>query len=421
MPTKRLNTSGNEELISHIKDSLANHEESYAPGAWENFNKKEERGRGLIFWIGGLSSAAAVLLIAFGLFYNSSLKPTGKTIDNTVTHQPTEGVQNAPDQLNVPSQSMPQVSSTGSPSKQPNGSLGKGDIGIGNQLPEVKVISKQNDSVIPSIQQLATLIPTNPPVETPQKVQGTVASEPSRKPVITLDEFLAKETEHNRNATATTKKDALSNKWDLGVVVAPSFGNTNKLNMGYGLSMAYNVSNKVSIGSGLSYNEMGATKDAIQENAYDAAPANALLSDTKSLQSMNTKVVGLDIPLELRYNLSNRFYANVGVSAFAVLNQQQNNVYLQGTVVQRTAVNPAGDQQTQSYFVTEKISEKSPEEVTKQSGKLLGFYNFSFGYKQKISKDKSIGIEPFLKVPMKGVTQENLYLMGTGLKVKFDF
>ncbi|HEX8609447.1 MAG TPA: hypothetical protein VF679_12470, partial [Pedobacter sp.] len=138
------------------------------------------------------------------------------------------------------------------------------------------------------------------------------------------------------------------------------------------------------------------------------------------LQSVNTRVSGIDIPLEVRYNLGSRFYANVGVSAFAVINQQQNNVYLQGTVVQRSAANAAGDLQAQTFLVTEKVSETAPETVA-ANNKLIGFYNFSFGYKQKISKDKSIGIEPFMKVPMKDVTKENLRLLGTGLKIKFDF
>ena len=432
MPIKRLNTSsGNDELISHIKDSLANHEESYAPGAWENFSKKEERGRGLFFWIGGLSSAAALLLIGFGLFYNSNLDPKVTTVENTVTNKPSKGIEQEHIDASTPPQ--PQVTSLGntgianiqnseeftaaSPEKE---SPVNDKTGQMEQLAGKTISSIFKDSTAPSTEKL-TAIPTGSSIieKAPLNAVNTVATEPVKKPV-SLDEFLAKETELNKNSNTNIIKDATPNKWDVGVVVAPSFGNTNKLNMGYGLSMAYNLNNKLSIGSGLSYNEMGATKDAPQEDAYSAAPSNALLSDTKSLQSMNAKLVGLDIPLELRYNLSSRFYANVGVSAFAVINQQQNNVYLQGTVVQRTAVNPAGDQQTQSFFVTEKVTEKAPEAVT-QTNKLLGFYNFSFGYKQKISKDKSLGIEPFLKVPMKEVTKENLYLMGTGLKIKFDF
>lgn len=432
MPIKRLNTSsGNDELISHIKDSLANHEESYAPGAWENFNKKEERGRGLIFWIGGLSSAAALLLIGFGLFYNSNLEPKVSIVDNTVRNKPSKSIEQK--QIDASTPLQPQVTPPGntgianiqnteeftaaSPEKDSpvNNKTGQMEQLAGKTIPSIF-----KDSTAPSAEKL-TALPTGSSIieKAPLNAVNTVATEPVKKPV-SLDEFLAKETELNKNSTSKTTKDVAPNKWDVGVVVAPSFGNTNKLNMGYGLSMAYNLNNKLSIGSGLSYNEMGATKDAPQEDAYSAAPSNALLSDTKSLQSMNAKLVGLDIPLELRYNLSSRFYANVGVSAFAVINQQQNNVYLQGTVVQRTAVNPAGDQQTQSFFVTEKVTEKAPEAVS-QTNKLLGFYNFSFGYKQKISKDKSLGIEPFLKVPMKEVTKENLYLMGTGLKIKFNF
>ena len=51
----------------------------------------------------------------------------------------------------------------------------------------------------------------------------------------------------------------------------------------------------------------------------------------------------------------------------------------------------------------------------------LGFYNFAFGYKTKISKKNAFAIEPFLKLPMREVKTENLRLIGTGVKLKFDF
>ncbi|HEX8608341.1 MAG TPA: hypothetical protein VF679_06860, partial [Pedobacter sp.] len=60
--------SSEEELITHIKNNLVGHEEEYVPGSWEKFNKKEESRPGVLYWIGRLSSAAAILLVCFGLF-----------------------------------------------------------------------------------------------------------------------------------------------------------------------------------------------------------------------------------------------------------------------------------------------------------------------------------------------------------------
>ena len=414
MPIRRLKPSSeNEELIAHIKDVMGSHEEPYAAGAWENFNKEEGKVRGLIFWMGRLSSAAAVLMVGIAIYFYANQTESVIISKKAIAEHSAKIEERTKAPLNPLDVLPKEQESSANPSSK-------------SAIDEI--IINRDEEVVANVVEIK---PTQTAKE-PMQVEEVIAQQPvvSASPVATeasipkkplsLDEFLAKENKIN-NTAAKPEKALDQNKWDLGVVVAPSFGNTNKLNMGYGLSMAYNLNSKVSIGSGLSYNEMGATKDIIGNNAPNSpSAANALVNDTKSLESVNTKVSGIDIPLELRYNLSSRFYANVGVSAFAVINQQQNNVYLQGSVVQRSAMNPAGDQQTLSFFVTEKVSETAPEAVN-QSSKLIGFYNFSFGYRQKISKGKSIGIEPFMKVPMRDVTKENLRLMGTGLKIKFDF
>jgi hypothetical protein len=433
MQIKRLKTSSDEELINHIKNGLADHEEEYVVGNWEKFNKKEKKRPAIILWMGGIGAAAAVLLISFALFFNENSKEKTISEDNEIAKTAPLEVNELGNSDNNTGSSTVRVQpeSVEKTTNALTAVIGKEQVTTSNS--DLALVSPVND-LLPLT---APLVAANPIVKQPDYIvqqQNSVVKQPdpvavvtadptddiAKKP-ITLDAFLAKENELNASKKATGEKQTLTNKWDLGVVVAPSFGNTtNKLNMGYGVSMAYNLNSKVSVGSGISYNEMGASKDIIGNSAPNSPSANALVSDTKSLESVNTRVSGIDIPLEVRYNLSSRFYANVGVSAFAVINQQQNNVYLRGTVIQETTLNLAGDVKPQSFLRTEKVSEKATETLSPNS-RLIGFYNFSFGYRQKLSKDKSIGIEPFMKVPMKDVTKENLRLLGTGLKIKFDF
>jgi cytoskeletal protein RodZ len=433
MQIRRLKTSSDEELINHIKNGLADHEEEYVVGSWENFNKKEKKRPAIILWMGGIGAAAAVLLIGFALFFNENSKEKTISGDNGIAKtaplevdEPTisdNNIDSSNDRIQPEPTERISTASTALIGKK-EAIVTNSNLAVINPAPDplrltppliaANAIVKQPD---PLVQQQNSVVKQPDPV-------AVVTADPTdniaKKP-ITLDAFLAKENELNTSKKTTGEKQTLTNKWDLGVVVAPSFGNTtDKLNMGYGVSMAYNLNSKVSVGSGISYNEMGASKDIIGSSAPNSPSANALVSDTKSLESVNTRVSGIDIPLEVRYNLSSRFYANVGVSAFAVINQQQNNVYLRGTVIQETTLNLAGDVKPQSFLRTEKVSEKATETLSPNS-RLIGFYNFSFGYRQKLSKDKSIGIEPFMKVPMKDVTKENLRLLGTGLKIKFDF
>jgi hypothetical protein len=82
------------------------------------------------------------------------------------------------------------------------------------------------------------------------------------------------------------------------------------------------------------------------------------------------------------------------------------------------AVNGYADSKT--MIVKEKTTEPQPE-ANIDPDKYIGFYNFSLGYKQKISKKNNIAIEPFLRLPMKTFSKENLNLTNGGLRLKIDF
>jgi hypothetical protein len=147
--------------------------------------------------------------------------------------------------------------------------------------------------------------------------------------------------------------------------------------------------------------------------------ASLVASSSKNLESVEASVSGIDIPLGVKYNLSKKIYANVGVSAFAVLNQRKNNTYLQETPVQASSTEPATFGEMRILIVNERITEEAPEAPV--GNKYIGFYNFSFGIRQPLSKKNTLSLEPFIKLPMREATQDNLKLIGTGIKLKLDF
>lgn len=438
--------SPEDELITHIKESLMAHEEEYVPGAWEHFNKEDRKQKkGLIYWITGLSSAAAILLIGVALALFTGHKEQSKQNQNTFNKS---GDQH-PDQL--AQKSVPDPEKSGEEKVIPM---------TADAVPKVKepaMTTSSNDKLVrlnstpqgisndvASVKSEATV--TNPVVSDPAAISNAKASNNINVPVVSMrepvvaqvkpqekkqsfEEFL-KEESRNVAATADVSKRVSAkkeNKWEMGVLVAPSFGNDKKLNVGYGVSMAYALNDKLSIGSGIAYNEMGATKnmDVPASGGIQNAPApnNFIANDSRTLKSVNANLRGIDIPLEIRYNISKKLYANVGVSAFAILEKKQENVFLDSKVevLSAEADGPLGATTTFRTVVTNKaVSEAVPEKEAETS-KYLGFYNLSFGYKQKISKGKAFAIEPFLKLPIKDFSKENLYLIGTGVKLRFDF
>jgi hypothetical protein len=422
------------ELIAHIKDSLMSHEESYVPGAWEKFKARDEKKKPLIFWLGPLGSAAAVLLIATGLYFfinKTQDKPdvqiakvrpykyNGPKPDKTITPAET-AKETAPVSRSVQAEQA-DVSETASDTKN---STENAKVPVQQSAARIGVVAK----IDPISSVTAEPVKSNPVAADPvaaNKPAAPSAKETPEKKTYSFQEFLNNESIAAKESKPLAIAAVKENKWEMGVLVAPSFGNTRRLNMGYGVSMGYAVSDRISLGSGISYNELAASRDISSSpvGMMDSPSGyNTIARPTKDLESVEAKISGIDIPLELKYHFSKKLYANVGVSAFAVIRHQQNNSYVEQKLVEREASFTAGnkDDSFTTFMVTEKTTEKAPEaEVS--NDKYLGFYNFSFGYKQKISKSKSVSVEPFMKVPMKEVSKENLRLMGTGVRLKFDF
>lgn len=422
-----------DELFAHIKESLTEHEEVYLPGAWERFEKKEKKRTGWI-WFAGLSSAAAVLLIGFTLFYTAD-----KTQNNELPQQvnTTLPKQNA-DVVTAP-ETAPALTATENLKTKISENRNIVEQRINNNVADNPLIVAAKPLatipvVIPgtSVEQGVVSNTTTKGLgdkkeaiaETSDMVAKTTVKEKdsakTNKPR-SFQEFLDAEVKSNSAVAALKSSAKKSDKWEMGLMVAPSIGNTKKLNMGYGLSMDYALSDKVSISSGISYNEMAATKSIGGNNGMmdSPGPPMAMVSDTKSLKSVDANLVGIDIPLGLKYHLSKKFYTNVGISAFAVLNQKQNNNYVQGGIeyVPSNESNLAG---FKAVFQEKAVSEPVPSGEIR-GDKYLGFYNVSFGFKQQISGSKAFSVEPFMKLPMKEFTKENLYLIGTGVRLKFDF
>lgn len=409
-----------DELITHIRESLMAHEEDYAPGAWEDFIKEEPKKRGLFFWLGGLTSAAAVLLIGFGLFFVLIKKDLPKNREVAGTKAVKDGAV------------LPGVSDVTS-----GVASGKKE---GTTVSTTKNNSSSRAVEVIETQQMATDLNTNEPrsavaqIETnqptinsgakPERIvpqEQVVTQVPAVDKKQSFEDFLIGETKQNRIANTGKSTNKRESKWEMGLVVAPSFGNSKKLNMGYGVSMGYALSDKVSINSGISYNEMGASRTI--ENPPNTAMMSMsvggeVANESKELKAVKAQLRGIDIPLELKYHLSKRFYANVGVSAFAVIDQKQQNTFIESKVAPQAY--DSENSVAKAMVLNRTVSEEAPKEEVKNDP-YLGFYNFSVGYKQKISKGKAFSVEPFVKLPMKELKQENLYLIGTGVRLKFDF
>jgi len=411
------------ELIEHIKSQLQNHEEHYPAGAWERFSGKEEQKRRIPFW--PLWAAAALIFVFGGVFFAvnnqdqknggvAAVKPQAKQPKNEVAkstsdknvvikenHTPVTNLNNGNNEAllasnkTVQNTSIHPFATESIPYNVPQTIEATGLNNINILENTLNGINLANFSVKP-IDILSTQKKTSP---TPAPAQK-----------ISFEDLLAQDSRDNQNKPIS--KTSQPSKWTPDVYVAPAMGNDNKVTMNYGVSLSYAIANKLSISSGVSYASISTT-----ESLNAQAPQSL---SGKNLASVDAKVRGINIPLELKYNISDKLYTGVGISALAVINNSQQNNYLVNQVqnVSYSAANGMNDQKM--LIVQEKTSEPQPENNI-DPDKYIGFYNFSLGYKQKISKKNNISIEPFLRLPMKTFSKENLNLTNGGLRLKIDF
>ncbi len=405
------------ELIEHITTQLQNHEENYASGAWERFSEKEEKKqRGFVFW--PLWTAAAIILVCFGLFFFSDGDKLNKNsivrskTDNTVSpkieqkrgnvttdHSAVEDTRTAlKNHENFPDTNTEEIDK--SPSDE-----------VANQDPIYAANQVMDEGNMPKINPVENSHSTAANNGFPNNEAKVAQDETKMANKMTFEDLLALDSKTSQGKNTQNQKNQRP-KWQQDVYVAPSMGNDSKVNMNYGFSLSYAIANKLSISSGVSYASVSSTES---QNA--SAPQSL---SGRNLEAVNAKVSGINVPLELRYKISEKLYTGVGVSALAVINNSQQNTYIVNQVQSMAAPSVNGTTDIRSFIVAGKETESQPESKL-DPDKYIGFYNFSLGYKQKISKKNNIAIEPFLRLPMKTFSKENLNLTNGGLRLKVDF
>ena len=420
---------------------MASHEEPYLPGAWEKFNESTTKKKTPVFTLYRVISIAAMLVVcAFIFLYVNRVDeiPTQEFSkqEPKITPQENQPIEpESPTTLSDETPIVPELErSIYTVKRKSHEEVIDSVLNEGyaqkyayRALDSTALLEQQTTMLAPTASiplqsmiasrkmQLKSMLPNQNKLPVPTiSAMPAEAQRPER--TRSFEDFLKQEQVLTAAKQSPENKSTQQDKWALGLVVAPSIGNNNKLNLGYGLSMGYALSKKVAVVSGISYNDMHAS------NQVPAPPMNTaafFAGESKNLESVEASVSGIDIPLGIKYNLSKKVYANVGVSAFAVLNERKNNTYVQERSVQTASTDPASAGEMRIVVMNQRVTEKAPDPSV--GDKYIGFYNLSFGVQQPLSKKNTLSFEPFVRLPMKETSADNLKLIGTGIKVKLDF
>ncbi len=197
-------------------------------------------------------------------------------------------------------------------------------------------------------------------------------------------------------------------------------GSSSQFNLGAGLSSDIKLSrtlglvtgvsvgqNTLSYSSQLPVNSPAAATADIAYNPLGIRNLNGYSVDAPTLKNYNASLVGLEIPLNLKYQFNpekSTTYISVGVSSGTFINETYTSTY------------------NYSAPFLSSLSQNSDQTVHQSFN---SFYfaktlNLSFGTGYGIGRNKLI-VEPFLKYPLDGLGSQQIKFGAGGLNLKFKF
>jgi len=421
------------ELIHRLAERLRNHTEPYKEGAWERFSATYGKRRRMLwpYW-----SAAAVMLAVVGSYW--------------LTHQPgklTEPHQHA--QQNVASRPIaPPVTDEVVLPQDSAGEMIPRATSEAAVRPAVATRtggspSDRADALQRAVAAAAeTLQDEAPAMETVAEVDEgpTPGPEPQRLAIVAGQDEQEGRSDllpdtYDRTAQ---KPGANAAKWDLGLMLSPSL-TSETVNLGGGLTVAYRITDRLSIGSGIAIAQMGVGENtdyqpgfASRQSDLQAAPSDpegglpvfngrseAALSYKQEV-SMTSRVVTLDIPLDIRYDVAKGFYTSVGVSYVAVLNEQRTGHYVDKINSNTFGNGHSGGADRLAPTVFTYSSEKIQDKPLQGKG-YAGFLNFSVGKKLPLSSKLFLSVEPYFKMPIGRLSREEMDFTNGGIRIVTGF
>lgn len=152
---------------------------------------------------------------------------------------------------------------------------------------------------------------------------------------------------------------------------------------------------------------------------YSAPELNGMTGTTTSFDAV-IDVVSMEVPVNFVFSLwkgaRSNLFISTGASTVFYLSQHMsgsfNNTYT------RTKVDSYGDVSYESMTTTVKV-ERDQQLLSRVD--FLGLANFSAGYSLPFGKGTHLLFEPFIQLPLKDLTSQNLRIRYGGLSMKMQF
>jgi len=461
-----------------IANRLRNHEEPYKEGAWENFRSNYlDPSDSLLpvldkpvvlvnpprkirrIWYSGVAAAAVLL---FGLIWlwpvtapqEDAFLPELVRTDGISPTQPEPAiVSTVPADTRVLSLPMMQVAVAES-----------SDLGVPSEILPPTGVLEHNITFA-----MMESIKINPEqaLQQPEllltKIEKSVVENPrSSSEMVKANNGLLSSffgdlnKDLSANNAVNENRTILGNKWALGLSMASMMTSSEEMNLGGGISVAYQLSDRLFVRSGVSLARLGVSTPALGRKDPSNYAGYSNLSNgsvgnpgpsgpqgpsgsgsraesiapvspdavpgyyTRLLSGASSNLLTVDVPLDVKYFVSNKFFAAVGVSFLGILNENRTNHYIENINTPLFNGFSANGQDLQVAVKTLHVNEATRYQPL-AGNSYAGYLNFSVGRQSRISNRINLSIEPFFKLPVGKLMREEMNMTNGGIRIVTGF
>ncbi|MEX2396919.1 MAG: hypothetical protein WD491_07835, partial [Balneolales bacterium] len=189
--------------------------------------------------------------------------------------------------------------------------------------------------------------------------------------------------------------------------------------MGGGFNTDWNFAENLSLSSGLfvAQNQLKYSND---NGSSTMRMSDETMQSPGDLTYMQVDLVSLEIPLNLKYSLSDHFSVSAGLSSVAYLKEDYNYTFEHEQQIQvfgEAETNGSGPATT-TVTLSESQSQSEPS-LNKMD--LAALYTFSIGYQHEIANRNTVSLEPFIKIPTGSLTSRDIKYTTGGIQMKIYF
>lgn len=419
-----------EDFTSRVKEAFGSYNADHlADAGWKAFVKKQRTPKGLLVAMPVWAKAAsiAILLVATNLVIYRILQPEQDQIIATIT-EPTEVSASVQDSTSIALPSTPVIADVSSGQEvtrsiEPTKSASiisysevmdvaqhaeRDTAGLtlfaDNTSPQgndvvtkevVEILAETPDSLSPSAEDAYTKYPLPQLAESPV----VIAKSPRTRIMAGLSGMMARVENLISDAPAVSVGLYTEHRLTDNIYIRPGLAFAKH---SYGLQSVTNNNRQ--------YDAMASATD----NNF-----NSLRSEVESFENHMDLVV-MEIPINFVFNIRERrnsnIFVSVGSSSLIYLNQQ-----FTGTL-RVSSTQPHFDSANSNWYMETNSSRSSYNNEYNAFSRvdLFGLINISSGYIFPFTKHSSMGIEPFIQLPISSLTSSNIRMGFGGVSLKIQ-